>query len=277
MWKWIVKHKTLSTILFAFIGLGFPVLVNTFSLFEARYEVLAKPSSWLLFWGTYLSALASFAMVFITWLTLRHYHKQQLFYIKQNEHQKLQLQLDRLYSFQTCINEMECIRCMQMIKDKNYEGVNKIGQFLIRDFDEKAFAVDMSISMRPINSAQHNFHILYNRIYIEYGTFIQDIMWLNDLMRNMPEKENERIQYIKYHMNNYGPVTNPQNYICDIIAKNVSGGDIESKLGDIFATMIRGNHIGQDKETLKQIIVSYRDQEINRINNMNNYETEQDK
>lgn len=255
------------------IGFGlivlFPVLINVCYEWEAPYVTWLEPSKWASFWGTYLAALASFAMVFITWLTLRHYHKQQVFYIKQAEQQKLQSQLDKLYSFQTCINELECLRCLELIKNRNFDGVSKIGQYLIRDFDEKAFAVDISISMQPINSAQNDFHRLYNRIFIEYGTFIQDIIWLNDLIKDMPEKKDDKIAYLNYHLDNYGPITNPNNFICDIIRSYVKEGDIESKLGDIWAAMINNTHIGQDKETLKTVIVAYRDQEVDRISKIN--------
>lgn len=245
-----------------------PIFINLCYNWDAPYISWAEPSKWTNFWGTYLAAIASFAMVFITWLTLQHYHKQQIFYIKQSEQQKLQSQLDKLYAFQTCINELECVRCMDLIKNKNHEGVSKIGQYLIRDFDEKAFAVDISITMQPINSAQNDFHKLYNRIYIEYGTLIQDIIWLNDLIKDMPEEKDERVAYLSYHLKNYGPITNPDNYICKIIEQLTPDYDIDGKLGDIMAVMINNTHIGEDKETLKNIIVKYRDQEIERINNL---------
>ena len=53
-----------------------PIFINWLSTRETSCELLYKPSVWASFWSTYLGAIASFAMVFITWLTLREMRKQ---------------------------------------------------------------------------------------------------------------------------------------------------------------------------------------------------------
>lgn len=57
----------------AIIGvlLLFPIIINSLYLFNAWHRIFEEPSKWLMFWATYLSSIASFAMVFITWKTLR--------------------------------------------------------------------------------------------------------------------------------------------------------------------------------------------------------------
>lgn len=59
------------------ILLLFPIIINSLYLFNAWHRIFEEPSKWLMFWATYLSSIASFAMVFITWKTLRQ-NKEQL-------------------------------------------------------------------------------------------------------------------------------------------------------------------------------------------------------
>ena len=54
-----------------------PLLINAGYLFESEYSILHAPSAWATFWATYLSAIASFVMVFATWWTLKQ-NKDQL-------------------------------------------------------------------------------------------------------------------------------------------------------------------------------------------------------
>lgn len=53
-----------------------PALLNLCYFIPAMNEILEEPQRWTAFWGTYLSAIASFAMVFITWKTLEQMKKQ---------------------------------------------------------------------------------------------------------------------------------------------------------------------------------------------------------
>lgn len=54
-----------------------PLIVNSLYLFNSWHQIFEEPSKWSIFWATYLSSIASFAMVFITWKTLRQ-NKEQL-------------------------------------------------------------------------------------------------------------------------------------------------------------------------------------------------------
>lgn len=53
-----------------------PTLLNLCYFIPALNEILEEPKKWTTFWGTYLSAIASFAVVLITWLTLKQMEKQ---------------------------------------------------------------------------------------------------------------------------------------------------------------------------------------------------------
>lgn len=54
-----------------------PAGINLCYLEPAVNEIFEEPQKWTVFWGSYISALASFAMVAITWKTLRQ-NKEQL-------------------------------------------------------------------------------------------------------------------------------------------------------------------------------------------------------
>lgn len=60
----------------ALILLGLPVLLNFLILIPAFLPIVGSGSDWLMFWVTYISSIASFAMVFITWRTLQQNEAQ---------------------------------------------------------------------------------------------------------------------------------------------------------------------------------------------------------
>lgn len=69
------KHLWIFMIIVALIML--PLFINVCYLWKTDYSILFAPSGWATFWATYISAIASFVMVFITWRTLKQ-NKQQL-------------------------------------------------------------------------------------------------------------------------------------------------------------------------------------------------------
>lgn len=80
--------KYLYIILILFL-LMFPLLLNYLvtrnSIFD--YKVAGKPSDWIIFWVTYLSSIASLAMVVITWWTLKQNKIQSNLILQQNTNQ----------------------------------------------------------------------------------------------------------------------------------------------------------------------------------------------
>lgn len=53
-----------------------PILLNWLIQWQSFFEFVGEDTDWLMFWVTYISAIASFAMVFITWRTLQQNKKQ---------------------------------------------------------------------------------------------------------------------------------------------------------------------------------------------------------
>lgn len=73
--KWLKTYKCIFFIVLSLIIL--PLFINYCYTLETDYSILYQPSAWTVFWATYLSAIASFAMVFVTWKTLKQ-NSQQL-------------------------------------------------------------------------------------------------------------------------------------------------------------------------------------------------------
>lgn len=53
-----------------------PLVINWVILQPQQFDVVGDGTHWLGFWATYISAIASFAMVFITWRTLQQMQHQ---------------------------------------------------------------------------------------------------------------------------------------------------------------------------------------------------------
>lgn len=70
MIKFIEKNWKSCLMVIVCILLLLPIIVNSLYLFNAWNQIFEEPSKWSVFWATYLSSIASFAMVFITWKTL---------------------------------------------------------------------------------------------------------------------------------------------------------------------------------------------------------------
>lgn len=75
--KWLKKYCIIGISLLIILLIFLPLIINLCYKWETEYEILQYPSSWAIFWATYLAAIASFAMVFVTWLTLKQ-NKNQL-------------------------------------------------------------------------------------------------------------------------------------------------------------------------------------------------------
>lgn len=76
--RWIIQHKTISFILFLILFGILPIVINILCQIQAPSEILEEPSNWLLFWGTYAAAIASFGMILITSISLYSTKQQQL-------------------------------------------------------------------------------------------------------------------------------------------------------------------------------------------------------
>lgn len=53
-----------------------PLAINHFIQMPALFDVVGEPVNWLMFWPTYISAAASFLMIYVTYLSLKQNRKQ---------------------------------------------------------------------------------------------------------------------------------------------------------------------------------------------------------
>ena len=66
-----LKRKYKLTIIVTMIsGLLFPFVLNWLVLIRSHYPVAGTPETWIAFWPSYLSAIASFGMIALTVIAL---------------------------------------------------------------------------------------------------------------------------------------------------------------------------------------------------------------
>lgn len=81
-----MNKKNLSILLIFVIGiLLFPLFLNLILRQETLYPVVGDPVTWLSFWPTYLSAIASFGMIILTYHSLKQSQEQMIKFEKQRE------------------------------------------------------------------------------------------------------------------------------------------------------------------------------------------------
>lgn len=85
MADWIKRHYLWVVSGVVLIVLLLPLGINASYLIDTEYCILHRPSEWTMFWATYLAAIASFAMVLVTWWTLKQNKEQNDALIAQNE------------------------------------------------------------------------------------------------------------------------------------------------------------------------------------------------
>ena len=57
------------------VGLLFPFVLNWLVMIRANFTVAGTPETWIAFWPSYLSAIASFGMIALTVITLSYNNK----------------------------------------------------------------------------------------------------------------------------------------------------------------------------------------------------------
>lgn len=75
--KKVLKRHWWIILLFLLIAILFPLVLNWVMQKPAIFKYVGDSADWLGFWAAYISAIASFAMVIITWMTLSQ-NKAQL-------------------------------------------------------------------------------------------------------------------------------------------------------------------------------------------------------
>lgn len=136
MLDFISNHKKISVIIAVLFILVFPIIVNSFSLWQSDLTVLNNPSVWLGFWGTYLAGIASLGMIIITSLSIRkssQENKENLILARKN----IEVQ-NKLMEFQVANNNLHIFKkaCVDLCDALKYNDLVKIcNGFIINNED----------------------------------------------------------------------------------------------------------------------------------------------
>lgn len=195
-------------VIFLMIALLIPIILNFTLLIPAFTNIVGTETDWLEFWGTYLSAIASFAMVFITWKTLEQMKKQW-----EDEHRPL---LDIYIVKEDFLQKGYTIEILNI---GNSPAIN-IGctfddELLKKIEDEKAkdklnqFIGDVQLSLLPnearsyqlctkdtINTNQYEYYICETKTEeANYNSFYTHIKGKDYIHAKLNYKDNRNISY----------------------------------------------------------------------------------
>ena len=73
--KLLKRRYKLTIIITMIVGLLFPFVLNWLVMIRANFTVAGTPETWIAFWPSYLSAIASFGMIALTVITLSYNNK----------------------------------------------------------------------------------------------------------------------------------------------------------------------------------------------------------
>ncbi len=199
---------TLIVIAIVIFLLFLPAFINWCYTKPAWHEILEIPKKWTVFWGTYLSAIASFAMVFITWKTLEQMKKQW-----EDEHRPL---LDIYIVKENCLQKGYAIEILNIgnspainigctfddallkgIKDE--EAKDKLNQFIgnvqLSLLPNEARSYQLC-TKDTINTNQYEYYICETKTEeANYNSFCAHIKGKDYIHAKLNYKDNRNISY----------------------------------------------------------------------------------
>lgn len=156
-----------------------PLLINVCYLWRTDCGVLFTPSAWTSFWATYLSAIASFVMVFITWRTLKQ-NRQQLDELKRQWNEE----------------HTPYLSC-QLIADNSY--------FKLRVFNSSnVVATDVAISINNCLKDKDVFRFSELKAFLTNQLFVippNESLYFDILITSYRDEENLPAGYIEVKLN----------------------------------------------------------------------------
>lgn len=124
------KHRQTNIIkiifwsLFSVFAILFPYILNSLIIKPRIFPVAGTPSDWLNFWGTYISSIASAAMLFIALKNIRESHKEnsdnRLIQVKMMIYEEEKAHINdlagRLWKFQVSFDMLEVLHQVENMK-----------------------------------------------------------------------------------------------------------------------------------------------------------------
>lgn len=137
-----------------------PAFINWCYTKPAWDEILENPKKWTVFWGTYLSAIASFAMVFITWKTLKQ-NREQLNEIKKQWNEQNQPSFK--FNIVVIGSGQVCLNVSNVGIHSIYNAKIKFGQHALSVIQKEG--IDLSNLKNEILDNELTLGIQSNRVY----------------------------------------------------------------------------------------------------------------
>ncbi len=249
--------------LFTLFAILFPYIINSLIIKPQIFPVVGNSSDWLNFWGTYISSLASAAMLFIALKNIQENHKEncdnRLIQVKMMNYQQEKTHVndlaEKLWKFQVSFDMLEVMHQVRNMEAEapNYENIFSRLKELIRDVDQSDFAVDLFMPKISRNEYEAEYNKLRNQICNSYGTLILDLDSFCNLLRGYPKEIAKRKTYIEFHLKN--TLTSPETPLTKIIEKN-KNNDIFSIRNQILNELVynKSSEISKFKEELKKVI-----------------------
>lgn len=151
---------TLIVIAIVIFLLFLPAFINWCYTKPAWHEILENPQKWTVFWGTYLSAIASFAMVFITWKTLKQ-NREQLNEIKKQWNEQNQPSFK--FNIVVIGSGQVCLNVSNVGIHSIYNAKIKFGQHALSVIQKEG--IDLSNLKNEILDNELTLGIQSNRVY----------------------------------------------------------------------------------------------------------------
>ena len=134
-------------LLILFIGLLLiPIILNFVLQIPSRFPIIGDSQAWLSFWASYIGAIASFAMIAITLLTLRQ-NQAQLNEIKRQWEEEHRPHL----VCRVIVNKKAFF--LQISNPSQFDASNviiKFGEDLINNLDDKFLNMYTNTSQNPV-------------------------------------------------------------------------------------------------------------------------------
>lgn len=196
------------------IILGFsiiiPILLN-FILPLHVATVIGDETIWLAFWASFIGSIASFTVAFLTYRTLVHYRKAQVFSEKQEHYKNENIWLAELRhsisELLTCYNPSLFAEIVVKIDHGNYEDAVQIANNLISAYEKADFEVKALLNQGESPDLQL-FMYSNNLMYFEEITAV-NLYSLRGIAINARHAENQTVyeksleNYVKQVGSNY--------------------------------------------------------------------------
>lgn len=212
MLNWIEKHKWLSITIFIVSVSVFPILVNTFSLYDAKYKVFGFQSPWLSFGGTYLAAVASLGMIIITAVSIHRNSEDN------KKNRELQSNVIRYQTKLQWINQLkEAIICARdafdelvindFLKEFNKNSDNQDFSNICRSIDNKinkaTFAIE-TVLLGCTEKIEVDFFHVFKEKKTQYQHYISDIVFVLQFPNNFKNKSGiNNTEYFQQRLEEY--------------------------------------------------------------------------